>query len=366
MVGGGQLGRYALMSATAMGYRTLLLEPDPSAPAARVASEHIVAAYDDETALRQMALDCDVVTIEFENPPAEALEFLSNAVPVAPAPDAVRVAQDRVAEKHFLVEQGFPVAPYDVLDSGHSQPRQSVVDGGAIVKTARLGYDGKGQRAVSGVAETLAAWADLGAVRCVVESRLDLDAEISVLAARRRDGKSVVWPATQNTHVDGILDMSVAPVTGVSHDIVDRAEGLALAIADALNYVGVLGVEFFVVDGEVLVNELAPRPHNSGHWTIDAAETSQFEQQIRAVCGLGLGSTALTAGGVAMVNLLGDLWEDGEPDWTVAFDDPRATLHLYGKHEARPSRKMGHLTVVADDPRVAAESARALRASLRG
>ena len=366
MVGGGQLGRYALMSAAAMGYRTLLVDPDASAPAARVAGEHIVAAYDDEHALRRLAFECDVVTLEFENVPADALEFLSNTVAVAPSPDVVRIAQDRVIEKRFLVEQGFPVAPYDVLDPSDSQPRASVVDGGAIVKTARLGYDGKGQRSVTGVAETLAAWADLGAVRCVVESRLDLDVELSVLVARRRDGKSVVWTATQNTHVDGILDLSVAPAIDARRDISDRAEGLALAIADALDYVGVLGVECFVVGEEVLVNELAPRPHNSGHWTLDAAETSQFEQQVRAVCGLGLGSTALTAGGVAMVNLLGDLWDHGEPEWSKVFEDPRASLHLYGKLEARPGRKMGHLTVRADDPRVAAGSACSLRASLVG
>jgi len=201
-------------------------------------------------------------------------------------------------------------------------------------------------------------------VRCVVEERLDLGAEISVLAARRRDGKSVVWPATQNTHVNGILDLSVVPPTGVSLDLVDRAEGLALAIADALDYVGVLGVEFFVVGDEIFVNELAPRPHNSGHWTIDAATTSQFEQQIRAICGLGLGGTDLVSGGAAMVNLLGDLWEHGEPNWAAALDEPRAALHLYGKSEPRPGRKMGHLTVTADDPRVAAANALAVRSAL--
>ncbi len=364
MVGGGQLGRYALMAATAMGYRTLLLEPDPSAPAGQVASEHLVNAYDDAHALDRLGFDCDVVTVEFENPPADALDTLAAMAPVAPSPAAVRIAQDRIADKTFLREQGFPVGPFDVLDNARSEPAPSIVDGGAIVKTARLGYDGTGQRTVHSVAETLAAWADLGAVRCVVEQRLDLTAEISVLAARRADGKSVVWPATQNTHVDGILDLSVVPPTGVSLELVDRAEGLALAIADALAYVGVLGVEFFVVGDEIFVNELAPRPHNSGHWTIDAAATSQFEQQIRAVCGLGLGATGLRAGGAAMVNLLGDLWERGEPNWAVVLDDRRAKLHLYGKSEPRPGRKMGHLTVTADDPRVAAAAALALRDEL--
>lgn len=364
MIGGGQLGRYALMAATAMGYRTMLLEPDPSAPAGQVAGEHVVAPYDDPRALDRLGFDCDVVTVEFENPPADALDMLAAMVPVAPSPSAVRIAQDRIAEKAFLREQGFPVGPFDILDSSRSDPEPKIVDGGAIVKTARLGYDGKGQRTVHSVAETLAAWAELGAVRCVVEERLDLGAEISVLAARRRDGKSVVWPATQNTHVNGILDLSVVPPTGVSLDLVDRAEGLALAIADALDYVGVLGVEFFVVGDEIFVNELAPRPHNSGHWTIDAATTSQFEQQIRAICGLGLGGTDLVSGGAAMVNLLGDLWEHGEPNWAAALDEPRAALHLYGKSEPRPGRKMGHLTVTADDPRVAAANALAVRSAL--
>lgn len=364
MVGGGQLGRYALMAATSMGYRTVLLDPDPSAPAARVAGEHLVAPYDDPGALRRLAFDCDIVTLEFENPPALALDQLAETVPVAPAPGAVRVAQDRIAEKAFLTEQGFPVGPYGVLAEADDTPDDTIVDTGAVVKTARLGYDGRGQRSATGLAETLAAWADLGGVPCVVETRLALEAELSVLAARRRDGKAVVWPATENVHVDGILDLSVVPSPTVSAVLVDRAEGLALAIADALDYVGVLGVEFFVTGGELLVNEIAPRPHNSGHWTIDAAVTSQFEQQIRAVCGLGLGDTSLTCGGAAMVNLLGDLWNDGEPDWGSVFDDPHASLHLYGKAEPRPGRKMGHITVVADDPRTAAISVQALRAGL--
>ena len=337
MVGGGQLGRYALMAATAMGYRTILLEPDPSAPAARVAGEHLVAPYDDPGALRRLAFDCDVVTLEFENPPALALDQLAETVLVAPNPGAVRIAQDRIAEKAFLTEQGFPVGPYGVLAAADDAPDETIVDVGAVLKTARLGYDGRGQRSATGVAETLAAWADLGGVPCVVETRLALEAELSVLAARRRNGEAVVWPATENVHVDGILDLSVVPPLTVSAVLADRAEGLALAIADALDYVGVLGVEIFVTGGELVVNEIAPRPHNSGHWTIDASVTSQFEQQIRAVCGLGLGDPSLTSGGAAMVNLLGDLWTTPTHLSTCTARPSRARAARWGTSPSLPT-----------------------------
>ncbi|MGI9644384.1 MAG: 5-(carboxyamino)imidazole ribonucleotide synthase [Ilumatobacteraceae bacterium] len=360
MLGGGQLGRYALIAATKMGYRTIVLDPDPSAPAGVVANDHLVAAYDDADALGRMTLECDVVTNEFENPPAASLERLAGAVPVAPSPRAVAIAQDRIAEKRFLTDNGFPVAPFGVLDDASGEVDASLVDDGAVVKTARLGYDGKGQRLVRGIAETHAAWSELGGVPAVVEVLLPLDTELSVLIARTADGRTETWPVAENRHVEGILDLSVVPAD-VGPDIADRAEGLALAIADALDYVGVLAVELFVVDAELFVNELAPRPHNSGHWTLDASATSQFEQQIRAVCGLGLGATTMTAEAAAMVNLLGDLWSNGEPRWEMALDDPRARLHLYGKTEARPGRKMGHLTVTSDVTTAAAARAEELR-----
>ncbi len=362
MLGGGQLGRYALMAATTMGYRTVVLDPDPSAPAGVVANEHLVAAYDDPAALERLARDCEVVTTEFENPPAEAVAWLAARVRVAPTAHAVSIAQDRIAEKRFLVDNGFPVGPHVVL-ADDAVALGALAEGDVVVKTARLGYDGKGQRRARGAAEVLAAWADLDGVACVVEQRLDLQSEVSVIVARTADGDVRSWTAAENHHVDGILDLSIVPAT-VPADVVDRAEGLAMAIADALDYVGVLAVEMFVVDGEVVVNELAPRPHNSGHWTLDAAVTSQFEQQIRAVCGLGLGSTAMTAPGVAMVNLLGDLWDRGTPDWSVVLGVPDAKLHLYGKSEPRPGRKMGHLTVVASSSRAAAARALELRAAL--
>jgi 5-(carboxyamino)imidazole ribonucleotide synthase len=364
MLGGGQLGRYALMAAATMGYRTIVLDPDPSAPAGVVASEHLVAPFDDPAALRRLSFDCDVVTTEFENPPAAALDELASTVLVAPDPAAVRIAQDRIAEKAFLVDNGFPVGRYSTLsDAEEPEIDPSLVDGGAIVKTARLGYDGKGQCPATGVAGTLAAWAQLGGVACVVEERLVLQTELSVIVARTSDGRIEAWPVAENRHVDGILDLTVVPAA-VSRKLADRAVGLAMAIADALDYVGVLAVELFVVDGQLLVNELAPRPHNSGHWTLDACVTSQFEQQVRAVCGLGLGSTAMTAPSVAMVNLLGDLWSGGSPDWSVVLADPHAKLHLYGKSEARPGRKMGHLTVTSEVGTAAAARALELRSAV--
>jgi 5-(carboxyamino)imidazole ribonucleotide synthase len=363
ILGGGQLGRYAVMAAASMGYRTIVLDPDPSAPAGLLAHEHLVAAYDDPDALRRLAFECDAVTTEFENPPAVALDELAAIVVVAPSPDAVRVAQDRIAEKRFLVENGFPVGRHQALEGDDPVVEAALVDGGAIVKTARLGYDGKGQRSVSGVAATLAAWAELGGVDCVVEQRLELETELSVIVARTASGAVEAWPVAEKRHVDGILDLSVVPAP-VPARLADRAVGMAMAVADALGFVGVLAVEMFVVGGELLVNELAPRPHNSGHWTLDASVTSQYEQQVRAVCGLGLGSTSMTAPAVAMVNLLGDLWDRGEPDWSVVFDDPAAKLHLYGKSQARPGRKMGHLTVTATAASVAATRALALRAAL--
>ena len=362
ILGGGQLGRYAVMAAASMGYRTIVLDPDPSAPAGVLAHEHLVAAYDDPDALRRLAFDCDAVTTEFENPPANALEELAATVVVAPSPAAVRIAQYRVAEKAFLVENGFPVGRYQILEGDDPKVDASLVDAGAIVKTARLGYDGKGQRPVAGVAETLAAWAELGGVACVIEERLALQTELSVIVGRTATGDVEAWPVAENTHVDGILDLSVVPAA-VPAKLADRAVGVAMAIADALDYVGVLAVELFVVDGELLVNELAPRPHNSGHWTLDASVTSQYEQQVRAVCGLGLGSTAMTAPAIAMVNLLGDLWEGGDPDWAVVLADPNAKLHLYGKSEARPGRKMGHLTVTARGTTAATARALELRAT---
>jgi 5-(carboxyamino)imidazole ribonucleotide synthase len=292
------------------------------------------------------------VTTEFENPPAAALERLAADVLVAPPPGAVAVAQDRIAEKSFLTHLGVPTAPWST-----GEP----VGYPAIVKTARLGYDGKGQLAVADHRQLNAALAEL-AVPCVVERRVPLDVELSVIVGRTADGRHATYPVAENSHVGGILDVTVVPAR-VDRATAAEADVLARRIADAVEYVGVLAVELFVSDGSLLVNELAPRPHNSGHWTLDAAVTSQFEQQVRAVCGLALGATALVGSDeVAMANLLGDLWSGGTPRWERALGDPDAHLHLYGKAVARPGRKMGHLTVLGED---AARRATALRAALR-
>jgi 5-(carboxyamino)imidazole ribonucleotide synthase len=360
ILGGGQLGRYALMAARTMGYRTMVLEPDPWAPAGAVADVHLTAAYDDPTALAELGDECAVVTTEFENPPAAALEALSRRTLVAPSPEAVAIAQDRVREKAFLVESGLPVGPYSVIDSDEADP---AIEYPAILKTARLGYDGKGQRLVADAAEMRAAWRLFGAVPCVLEQTLQLEVEVSVVIARNAHGSFASYPVTENRHVDGILDLSIAPAR-VSKRLADRAAGLALTIADALAYVGVLAVEFFVVDGELLVNELAPRPHNSGHWTLDVAHTSQFEQQIRAICGVGLGDTTMTSPAAAMANLLGDLWDGGPPDWGRVLEHQQIALHLYGKAAARSGRKMGHLTTWGRSPGEVEVRATDVRSSL--
>jgi 5-(carboxyamino)imidazole ribonucleotide synthase len=360
MLGGGQLGGYALVAARSMGYRTLLLEPDAVAPAGRIADEHLVAPYDDTAALRRMGIDCDVVTTEFENPPAAALDVLAAATRVAPAPSSVAIAQDRRAEKAFLIDQGAPVGPYVVVDADSGATSLRGLRFPAVLKTARLGYDGKGQRRVSSPSELHAAWAELGGAPCVAEELLTLSAEISVVIARTADARTATYPVAENVHVGGILDLTVVPAR-VPDIVADRATGLALAIADALDYVGVLAVELFVVGDDLYVNELAPRPHNSGHWTLDAARTSQFEQQIRAVCALALGDTASTVPAVAMVNLLGDLWAGGPPQWAAALTETGTHLHLYGKAAARPGRKMGHLTVTGRNANEVAARAVSLR-----
>ena len=342
-----------------MGFRTMVLEPDPEAPAGVVADEHLVADYDDPEALARLAATCSVVTTEFENPSAEAMATLARSVRVAPSSTTVGIAQDRGLEKEFLSSVGVPVGPFARVDAevfgvGVDDPvpfdRDDCLPG--ILKTTRGGYDGEGQRSVDDVDGLWDAWRALNGAPCVLERRLSLVTEVSVIVARTAEGSVVTYPVAENRHVDGILDVSVVPAR-VDEVLADRAVGLAMTVADALGYVGVLAVEMFIVDGddgpELLVNEIAPRPHNSGHWTLDGSRTDQFTQQVRAICGLALGDTAMTAGGVAMVNLLGDLWDGGEPDWSAVLAEPRAHLHLYGKRTARPGRKMGHLTVVDDD-----------------
>jgi 5-(carboxyamino)imidazole ribonucleotide synthase len=367
VVGGGQLGSLFAGSVRRLGHTAIVLDPDPHCPAALVADQHVRAAYEDLDAVRAFALGCDAVTVEFENVPAPCLEAIADARPMHPAPAAVAVAADRRSEKRLLRSLGVPVAAFDVVDTAADVERV-VVDGGlgggaVVVKTARLGYDGKGQVRASGPDRIDAAWRELGAVPCVVERLLPLDRELSIVMARSADGATATYPPTVNEHVAGILDTSVVAPDEPHRD---EAADIARRIAEHLGYVGVLAVEFFVSENELLVNELAPRPHNSGHWTIDGAPTSQFDQQARVLAGLPLGATAPNRGGIAMANLLGERWAAGEPRWEAVEAVEGAVLHLYGKREPRPGRKMGHLTVLRDDPQDALATARDVREALSG
>ena len=350
VLGGGQLGRMFVLQARTMGYRTVVLDPDPGSPAGQVADLHLRAPYADATALDRLARECDAVTTEFENVPAEALERLAGLCRVRPPVRAVAIAQDRIREKQFLERAGFPTAPFrPVRDEEELRAAVREVALPALLKTSRLGYDGKGQAPVDGPEEAPAAFAALGGVACVLEERLALETELSVVLARGDDGAVVAFPVGENRHRDGILETTVVPAR-TSARTTEEARDTACRVAAALEYVGVMGVELFVANGgRIYVNELAPRPHNSGHYTLDACSTDQFEQQLRALCALPLADARLLSP-VAMVNLLGDLWAGGEPRWAEALRRPGVRLHLYGKAEPRPGRKMGHLNCLADDP----------------
>lgn len=358
VLGGGQLGRMFIAEARRMGYRVVVLDPDPDAPAGQLADIHIARPWTDVEALTEMAEKCAAVTIEFENVPADVLRALVAHVPVRPRADAVATTQDRLDEKEFLQRLGIATADWAaVRDDTDLTPAWRAIGGvTGILKTARMGYDGKGQVVVESADHLALAWGQLGEVPCMLERRVALEREVSVMVARGADGATVTWPVAENVHRDGILHTTVVPAM-VSDALTAEAGNIAKRIATALDYVGVMGVECFVADGgRVLVNELAPRPHNSGHWTLDACTTSQFEQQVRCLAGLPLGDTRALSP-VAMVNLLGDLWNTGEPHWERAMAVPGVRLHLYGKREPRPGRKMGHLTAVADNPAIALERA---------
>ena len=363
LLGGGQLGRMFTIRAREMGYRVTVLDPDPGSPAGQVSDRHLQAPYADPAALDELARTCSVVTTEFENVPAEALAALAARVTVRPPVHAVAIAQDRIAEKSFLRDRGFPTAPFRAVTGAEDLPGAlAAVGTPALLKTSRLGYDGKGQAAVGGLADLEHGFARFGAVPCVLERRLELEAELSVVLARGQDGELRPFPVAENIHRDGILETTVVPAT-VPAPLAAEALALAGRVAAALEYVGVLAVEMFVSGGALSVNELAPRPHNSGHWTLDACATDQFEQQLRTACGLLLGAADLLSP-VAMVNLLGDLWAGGEPRWEELFRRPGVKLHLYGKSEARPGRKMGHCNVLAPTPELARQRALETRDAL--
>lgn len=364
LLGGGQLGRMFTIRAREMGYRVTVLDPDPLSPAGQVADRHLQSAYADPAALDELARTCAAVTTEFENVPAQALQSLAARVTVRPPVHAVAIAQDRIAEKSFLRDRGFPTAPFRAVARAEDLAAAfEAVGAPALLKTSRLGYDGKGQAPIGCSAHLEHAFARFGAVPCVLERRLDLEAELSVVLARGGDGELRPFPVAENTHREGILETTVVPATVPARLAADALE-LAGRVAAALEYVGVLAVEMFVAGGALSVNELAPRPHNSGHWTLDACATDQFEQQLRALCGLPLGEVELLSP-VAMVNLLGDLWAGGAPRWEEVFRRPGAKLHLYGKLEPRPGRKMGHLNVLARTPEQALRLALEARDALR-
>ena len=355
VMGGGQLGRMFVHAAQEMGYFTAVLDPDVTSPAGLVAHYHVEAGYLDEQGLAQLMQRSAAITTEFENVPAGALVTLGAHRPVAPTADAVAVCQDRAEEKAQFRRSGVPCAPYALIDTPErlAAVADELLPG--ILKTARLGYDGKGQAVVADRAALAAAWDTLGRVPCVLEQKLPLALELSVVVARSAAGEVVRLPVQQNLHRDGILAVTQVPAPDASPALQQQAADAAAKLAADLQYVGVLCVEFFVTaDGRLVANEMAPRPHNSGHWSIDGADCSQFHLQVRTLCGLPLLPPRQHSAAV-MLNLLGDLWFDAAgtertPPWSAVLALPGMHLHLYGKASARPGRKMGHLTVTAATP----------------
>lgn len=346
MLGGGQLGRMFTIAARTMGYNVVVLDPDPESPAGKLATDHVCADYRDPTALEYMAKTCDAVSTEFENVPAATLEALARKCVVRPGARAVSITQDRIHEKTFLRDARFPTAPFALIrEAADLESGIAKVGVPAVLKVSRFGYDGKGQVRVANLEQARAAWESMKREPCVLERLMPLDVEVSAVLARGVDGKVAIYPLSENAHANGILDVTVVPAR-VDAAIANEAEDIAERIAEKLEYVGVMAVEFFVSGGKLLVNEIAPRPHNSGHYTLDACVTTQFEQQVRALCGLPLGNTRLLSP-AAMVNLLGDLWAGGSPPWQQLLAHAGAKLHMYGKSEARPGRKMGHYNVLA-------------------
>ena len=367
ILGSGQLGRMFTLSAKSLGYRVQTFSPDADSPTGQIADKEWVAAYTDLDAVRAFARSVDVVTFEFENVPAGTAAAAAEFAPVRPNGAVLHIAQNRRREKDFLRRHGFPCAPFLLVASlTELQAALTEIGTPSILKTAGFGYDGKGQVRLRDASEAASAWDELGGSECVLEGFVEFDREVSVVAARGGDGSFAHYGVIENAHVGGILDVSACPPPAISARTAAQAADITRAICEALDVVGVLCVEFFATgDVGLVVNEMAPRPHNSGHLTIEAHATSQFEQQVRAVCGLPLGSTSLLCP-AAMANLLGDVWENGMPDWAAALALPNVSLHLYGKADARPGRKMGHLTALAETPDAAVELVRAARAALGG
>jgi 5-(carboxyamino)imidazole ribonucleotide synthase len=370
LLGGGQLGRMFCMAAQSMGYKVAVLDPGDASPAGSVADRHIRTDYLDTTGLATLATLVRAATTEFENVPAASLEYLGSRIRVAPSAESVAIAQDRIREKGFLSTNGFAVAPYALIDNEDAAHNVDPALVPGIVKSARMGYDGKGQVRVKSVDEIPSAFASMQGNACIVERFVSLSLEISVVVARKDGGEAVTWPVCENRHRDGILDTTIVPAR-IPEALALEAKQVALSVADKLDYRGILCVEMFVLmDGRLLVNEIAPRPHNSGHFSIDACVTSQFEQQVRVLADLPLGDTHAHLGAV-MVNLLGDIWYadagakvQREPDWRCVLEHPQAKLHLYGKAQPRRGRKMGHVTCLAPTVDAGLTAARDIKARL--
>jgi 5-(carboxyamino)imidazole ribonucleotide synthase len=364
VLGSGQLGRMFAIAARRMGYRVHTLSPEFDTPTGQISDVEINAPYDDLDAVRNFARNVAAVTFEFENVPAATAAAAAECSPVRPAGEILHITQHRLREKTFLADHGFPVTRFATVRT-REELNGAIAQVGlpAILKTAGFGYDGKGQFRLTSAADADAAWRGVGGQEAVLEAMVDFAFEMSVVAVRAESGALEHYGAIRNDHVAGILDVSIAPAP-VEERVAREAVEIARSVMEQLGVVGVLCTEFFLTrDARLLINELAPRPHNSGHLTIDACVTSQFEQQLRAVCGLPLGST-FRARPAAMANLLGDLWSEGEPDWLSALAIPDTRLHLYGKAQPRPGRKMGHLTVGAETPAAAEYIVRAARDAL--
>jgi 5-(carboxyamino)imidazole ribonucleotide synthase len=355
ILGGGQLGRMFVTAARTMGYEVMVLDPDPHSPAGSMATEHVQAEYTDRRALERMAQHCAVITTEFENVPADALDYLSRKLPVHPSAQALAVTQNRISEKRFIQSLGLATSPFVAIETEADLAQVDQVVYPAILKTATLGYDGKGQIVCANAESVAGAFKTLN-MPCVLEQRINLKMEISVVLARSETGECFCFPVAQNEHVNGILDVTMAPAD-IDESLQKKAQQAAQTIARGLNYCGVLAVEFFISNtGQLLVNEVAPRPHNSGHFTLDACYCSQFEQQVRMVCGLAAGNGELHTP-VAMLNVLGNVWPpQGVPNWNEVIEIDRAKLHLYGKKSARIGRKMGHINFLADSVENAVEN----------
>lgn len=366
MLGGGQLGRMFAVAASRLGYKVIVYAPETESPAGEVSHKHICAPYEDEERLLQFAREVQVISLEFENIPVATLERVSELAPVRPGPKVLGISQHRIKEKSTLQDAGFLVTPFLPVEPNADLRGIAETLGLPIVlKTVQFGYDGKGQRIVRSMEELEAARVALGNGLLIAEKMIDFRAEVSILVARNPNGETVVYPLVENEHRHHILDVTRCPVSPTLAHLDQQAQQIALGVADTLQLEGLLCIEFFVAGDQLMINEIAPRPHNSGHWSIEGCVTSQFEQQVRAVCNLPLGSTSLVAP-CAMVNILGDLWGNSSPKWKLAMEEPRTYLHLYGKSKAAIGRKMGHITQLAESSTIASENLRKLRDHMKG